>query len=130
MQPILAPKWNYRRNLSVAGNEMTIGDAIFDQGLGLAAGMELTYKLAGDFDLFTATIGIDAETETRGDCHFVLSGDGRELFRQRVRGTDGAALIKVDVKGVQELVISVEPGENLDISDHADWAEASLLQGG
>lgn len=128
-QPILGPKWDYRRNLSVAGNELTIGDTIFDQGLGLAAGMEISYELGGDFDLFTATIGIDAETQGRGDCEFVLLGDGRELFRQRVRGTDEASLIKVDVSGIQELVIVVEPGQNLDISDHANWAEASLLQG-
>ena len=27
------------------------------------------------------------------------------------------------------LTIAVDHGENLDLSDHADWAEASLLQG-
>ena len=128
-QPILAPKWRYRRNLSVAGNELTIGDSVFDQGLGLAAGMRLTYDLDGDFELFTAMIGIDAETNRRGDCEFVVLGDGRELFRQRVRGRDEASLIKVDVSGVRELTIAVDPGKDLDISDHANWAEASLLQG-
>lgn len=128
-QPILAPKWNFRRNLSVAGNELKIGDAVFDQGLGLAAGMQITYELGGDFDLFTATIGIDAETKSRGDCEFVLRGDGREIFRQRVKGADDASLVKVDVSGINELTIAVDPGENLDLSDHADWAEASLLQG-
>ena len=127
-QPILAPQRNYRRNLSVAGNELTIGELSFDQGLGLAAGMELSYELAGEFDLFTATIGIDAETDSRGDCEYVVSGDGKELFRQRVKGTDEAVLIKVDVSGVKELTLAVDPGENLDISDHANWAEASLLQ--
>ncbi|MFT4548286.1 MAG: hypothetical protein ACI9UA_003605 [Pseudoalteromonas tetraodonis] len=127
-QAILAPKWEFRRNLSVAGNELTIGKDVFDQGLGLAAGMQVTYDLEGDFDLFTATIGIDAETQRRGDCEFVLVGDGRELFRQRVRGSDAAELVKVVVSGVRELTIAVEPGENLDISDHANWAEASLLQ--
>jgi hypothetical protein len=128
-QAILAPEWEFRRNRSVAGNELTIGETVFDQGLGLAAGMEISYKLGRDFDLFTATIGIDAETQRRGDCEFVLHGDGRELFRQRVRGGDEASLIRVSVAGVNELVISVEPGKDLDISDHANWAEASLLQG-
>ena len=128
-QPIVAPKWQFRRNSSVAGNELTIGEEVFDQGLGLAAGMEISYDLGGEFDLFTATIGIDAETQERGDCEFVVRGDGRELFRQRVRGTDQGELIKVDVREVNELKISVEAGEDLDLSDHANWAEASLLQG-
>ena len=127
-QPILAPKWEFRRNKSVAGNELTLGDTIFDNGLGLAAGMKVTYQLDGDFHLFTATIGIDAETKRRGDCEFVVRGDGRELFRQRMRGKDEPALIKVDVTDVRQLEISVDPGENLDLGDHADWAEASLLQ--
>ena len=104
-------------------------EMVFDQGLGLAAGMRLTYDLDGDFELFTAMIGIDAETNRRGDCEFVVLGDGRELFRQRVRGRDEASLIKVDVSGVRELTIAVDPGKDLDISDHANWAEASLLQG-
>ena len=127
-QAILAPKWQFRRNLSVAGNELTIGDTKFDQGLGMAAGMQVTYDLGGDFDLFTATIGIDSETENRGDCEFVLRGDGREIFRQRVRGKDEPTLIKADMKGIRELVIAVEPGEDLDLADHANWAEASLLE--
>jgi len=128
-QAILAPKWKFQRNRSVSGNELTIGETVFDQGLGLAAGMEITYRLDGDFDLFTASIGIDAETRRRGDCEFVMHGDGREIFRQRVRGDDEAKLIRVDVSGVDELVLSVDPGIDLDISDHANWAEASLLQG-
>ena len=127
-QAILAPKWAFRRNLSVAGNELTLGDVVYDQGLGLAAGMELTYGLKGEFDLFTATIGIDAETDGRGDCEFVVRGDGQELFRQRVQGGEAPVLIKVEVTDVETLVIAVEPGNDLDISDHADWAEASLLQ--
>ena len=127
-QAILAPKWEFQRNRSVAGNELTIGEMIYEQGLGLAAGMEITYQLDGDFKLFTASIGIDAETSQRGDCEFVVRGDGREIFRQRVKGGDEASLVRVDVSGVDDLVLAVEPGVDLDISDHANWAEASLLQ--
>ncbi|MGI9239333.1 MAG: NPCBM/NEW2 domain-containing protein [Verrucomicrobiales bacterium] len=129
-QPILAPKWEFQRNRSVAGNELNIGGMIYEQGLGLAAGMEITYQLDGDFKLFTASIGIDAETSRRGDCEFVVRGDGREIFRQRVKGDDEASLVRIDVSGVDDLVLAVEPGVDLDISDHANWAEASLLQDG
>jgi hypothetical protein len=88
----------------------------------------LTFDIRGEYDVLAATIGIDAETEGRGDCMFVVRGDGRELYRQRVRGSDEPRDIQLDVKRVRKLTLLVEPGAELDLSDHADWCDARLIR--
>jgi hypothetical protein len=34
-----------------------------------------------------------------------------------------------DIRGVARLTLEVDYGEGLDLSDHADWANARLLRG-
>ena len=38
------------------------------------------------------------------------------------------ALIKVDITGYNSVTLEVDPGNDLDIADHADWADACFLQ--
>ena len=73
-------------------------------------------------------IGIDDETNGRGDCIFLVLGDGKELFRARVTGTDEPRRIGVDIRGVRQVTLVVEPGEDLDLADHADWCDARMLK--
>jgi hypothetical protein len=55
-------------------------------------------------------------------------GDGKELLRERKKGSDPAREIKLDVAGVKLLSLIVEPGEDLDLADLADWADARVLR--
>ena len=75
-----------------------------------------------------ATVGIDAETEGRGDCVMRVEGDGIALWSQRIRGDDNAVEIDVDISGIREVALIVDPGEQFDLADHADWAEARFLK--
>lgn len=118
----------YRRDRSVAGRTLTLGQRTFDKGLGTHAQCKLTYTVDGKYDFLAAVVGIDAETEGRGDCILSVLGDGKELFTQRVRGADAPRDIKLDVKGVKQLTLVVEPGEDLDLADHADWGDARLIK--
>lgn len=127
-EPIVAFPRSWQRDKSIGGRTLTLAGREYRKGLGVQAGSMLTFDTDEKYLLLTATIGIDAETAGRGDCVFVVSGDGKELFRQRVKGNDPPRPVRIDVSGVQRLSLLVEAGENLDLSDHADWCDACLIR--
>lgn len=127
----------WRRDRSSDGAVLSLGEQSqggdrrvrrFEKGLGVHARSRLTFDVGGDYDQFAAVIGIDAETEGRGDCEFAVLADGREIYRQRVRGEDAPRQLQLDLDGVRRLTLLVEPGEELDLADHADWCDARLLR--
>lgn len=118
----------WQRDRSVAGRPLSLGQRTFDKGLGTHALCKLTFAADGKYDTFAAVVGIDSETEGRGDCILSVLGDGKELYVHRVRGTDAAREIKVDVKGVKQITLVVDPGEDLDLADHANWCDARLIR--
>lgn len=127
-EPILAPNRPWQADRTVAGQTLTLRKQPFDKGLGVASYSKLTYELPGQYETFAATIGIDDETAGAGDAVFVVLGDGRELFRLRATGKDAPHQLRLDVTGVRRLELIVEPGEQLDLADHADWGDACLIR--
>jgi hypothetical protein len=127
-EPVVTLAMPWQRDRSVEGRPLTIAGRTFDKGLGVHARSLLRYDIAGRFDELLATIGIDAEAGGRGDCVFVVQADDRELYRQRVRGGEPPRDVKLKVSGARQLTLLVEPGEDLDMADHADWANARLLR--
>jgi hypothetical protein len=122
------PTWPIERDRSVMGNKLTLGDGqVYHKGLGMHAAASIAYPV-GRYDVFAATIGIDRETDGRGDCVFVVKVDGTEKLRRRMTGADKPHDIRVPITGARRLELIVEPGENLDIADHADWADARLIR--
>jgi hypothetical protein len=135
--PLVAQVSPWQRDRSVGKKTLTLIAAggqsepktiEFDKGLGVHSRSRLTFDVGGDYDTFAAVIGIDAESEGRGDCEFVVLGDNRELYRQRVRGGEEPRTLQLDIDGVDRLTLLVEPGEDLDLADHADWCDARLLK--
>lgn len=121
--------WPVRRDRSVAGGPLSIGGRTFEKGLGVHSRTELTYDLDRAYQTFAATIGIDDSVGQRGSVVFRILGDGVERFASGdVAGWDEAESIIVDVRGVSALTLLVEYGEGLDLSDHADWADARLIK--
>lgn len=127
---VVAPPGPWRRDRSVGGRRLTLGGATFEKGIGVRAASSLTFKLDGRHELFLATVGIDAETQGAGDCEMeVLADEGRSLWKQRVQGGQSPHAVRLDVRNVRSLTLRVLPGEDLDLSDHADWADARLVRG-
>lgn len=127
-QTIVAPQREWQRDRTVSGLPIQIGEEVYDKGLGFAAGTEVSYENDGPYDLLIAEVGIDADAAGRGDCVYVVESEDGELMRRRVRGGEPAELIKVDISDASTITLRVEPGEDLDIADHADWADACLVQ--
>ena len=95
----------------------------------MTSGTQLKFLAGAQYDFLNATIGIDDGTNGRGDCIFVVTGDGEELYRQAMRGGDRARDIKLNVGGIDQVALSVEYGNDLDLSDHANWGDIRLVKG-
>ena len=126
-QTIVALPQKWRKDRSVSGTTLKLSGQSYTKGIGVHARSQLTYSTAGKYETFAAVIGLDDAARRKGDCLFIVRGDGRELFRKRVQGRDKPSLIRVNIRGVQRVILLVEPGNNLDIADHADWCDARLI---
>lgn len=126
--PIVAFQREFQKDRTVSGLPIQINKQVYDKGLGFASGMQLEFLNEGPYDLFLAEIGIDDDAGGLGDCEFVVKSDEGELYRGRVKGGEAAKLIKVDITGYNRIILQVDPGLDLDIADHADWADACFLQ--
>ncbi|MCZ6688952.1 MAG: NPCBM/NEW2 domain-containing protein [Planctomycetota bacterium] len=121
--------WPYRKDRSLDGNPIRLGGEVYEKGLGVHSRCLLTYELDGEYESFSAVIGIDDETEDLGHVIFRVRADGEVVFESGgISGVDKPRRIQLDLKGKQRLVLEVDFGEDLDIGDHADWADAHLVR--
>ena len=55
--------------------------------------------------------------------------DGAEVFASPVAGTDAPRTLDVDISGKDEIVLSIEFGDDfLDLSDHLNWCDARFVK--
>ena len=119
-------KW--QKNRSVRGRQLTLRGKVYEKGFGVHAVTRLTFNTDSNYPIFAATIGIDDETKGKGDCEFVILGDGKEIFRKRIKGSDPAHAVRVDLSKYKQFVLAVERGEDLDFADHGNWCDARLIR--
>ncbi len=121
--------WPVRFDQSLSGGPLSIGGRVFEKGLGVHSLTELIFEIAGNFETFVATIGIDDSVRPRGSVVFRILGDSKVLFDSgAVTGADPPRDIIVDVIGVRTLTLTVDYADELDLCDHADWGDARLLK--
>lgn len=126
---ILHRSWPVRIDRSVANGPIQLSGRKFDKGLGVHSRTEIIYDIDGAYERFAATIGIDDFVRPGGSVVFRVIGDRRVLFESgEITGRDDPRAISVDVVGVKMLALLVDFGEGLDLSDHADWADARLIR--
>jgi hypothetical protein len=110
----------------------------YDHGLFLPATSQLLYKLGGEYDEFTAVLGVDeAASNPETKARVTIEGDGAVLLSAEVTPT--AVLIKgkdpkeakraerftINIRDVKELRIKVEP-MNIVYGGHVDLADAKI----
>ncbi len=120
--------WPWRRDGNVMGKPMQLGGKTYDKGLGVHARCLLTFAVPEGFDAFAATVGLQPPVRGKGDCEMAVLADGRELWRKRVRGEDEPLPINIDIRGAKRITLAVEPGADLDLADHANWADARFIR--
>ncbi len=118
-----------RRDVNAAGGPLSLNGIVYPKGLGVISRAELIFELGGEFERFVSAVGIDDGVRPRGSVVFVVQGDGRMLYSSGLlTGTDAARELNVDVQGVEFLTLLVDYGDDLDLSDMANWAGARLLR--
>ena len=126
---ILHRSWPVRIDRSVANGPIQLNGRKFDKGLGVHSRTEIIYDIDGAYERFAATIGIDDFVRPGGNVVFRVIGDGRVLFESgEITGRDEPRAIRVNIVGVKIIALLVDFGEELDLSDHADWADARLIR--
>jgi len=127
-QPLVTFAGPWRRDRNVVGGPLTLGDRVYEKGLGVHSRCRLVYDLGGRYDVFAATIGVDASAGGRGDCVFKVHADDKELLAKRMTGAGKPHTVRLPIKGASRLALTVEWGEDMDLADRADWCDARLLK--
>ena len=127
-QPLVAPVRDWQRDRSVAGKPLRLDGEPYRKGLGTASGMRLVFEPLSKYDRFSTTIGIDDATGSHGDCEFIVYKDREEILRKRVKGGDKAEKVTLDIRGADTVTLEVDYAGDLDLADHANWAEACFIK--
>lgn len=115
------------RNKTILGKNMKLGGKIYSNGMGIPTNSEVAYNLKGMFGSFSAIVGIDEENKKESNAEFIVIADGRELWRSgSMKRSAGVKEVKLDIKGVNNLVLKVTRGEGGASGDQANWAEAKV----
>lgn len=116
----------YRRDGMALGGPLRLSARTYERGLGVLSHARLEYVLAGRWETFYARCGIDDVAGAEGDAVFRVLGDGKVLAEVRRRRGEEPLTVRVDVTGIDRLVLESLPGDSY-VSDFCDWAEARVF---
>ena len=134
---IFAFQRTWQSDASIEGNPISLAFGLasgnrtvkqFAKGLGMQSWSRIEFANEKGYTRFQATVGIDAETRGRGDCIVEVVSDGITLLSQRVTALEDPIEVDVDVSGMDAIALVVDPGEEFDLGDHVDWAEARFVK--
>ena len=122
--------WPYQRDKSYDRKPIRLAGKVHGKGLGMFAGMKLTYQLGGEFKKFASLVGIDdADERHQGDVTVRVLADGKEVFKKAgLTRKSGPVKIDLSMKGVKTLELAVDFGGNMLFGDLTDWADAHLIR--
>jgi hypothetical protein len=121
--------WAFRKNRNVFNKPMRMDATEFEHGIGVHAHSEIQYRLAGAYETFAATVGLDDTVRPGGSVAFKVIVDGNVAYDSKtITGSDRAIPIRVSVAGAEWMTLVVETAERADIGDWANWAAARLIK--
>jgi hypothetical protein len=116
------------KHTSAVGTPLMFGKSPCGDGIGAHATSFIEYPLAGQFQAFEVTVGIDGSTEGRGSVIFRVYVDGKERANTGpVNGFSKPKTLKIDgLAGKQRLILSVTDAEDGNRDDLANWVDGKL----
>lgn len=126
---VIGGDWPAAKNTNVTGGPLRIGSRTYADGWGVHATSRLEFDLGGAYERFVSDVGVDTSVGTCGSVIFRVIADGATLFETDVmRGGQAARRIKVELGKAKHLILECDRADGLDLSDHADWAQAYLVR--
>lgn len=127
--PMLTLKWPYTIDQNVLGGALSIGGRKFKHGIGVHSRAVMSFNLGGRYREFATYCGLDDSAGPLAGVTAVIVVDGTTKWRkERIRAGFPPEPVRIDVQGAQTLELRVEFGENGDIQDRFDWADAALIR--
>ncbi len=122
--------WPVGRNRNLEGGPIRLAGRTFDRGLTLHAPATLQWRLPKGIGRLRATVGIEDARRSLGvgEVDLTVSGDGRELFKQRLTHADPPVEMNLDLTGVRTLIIAVGVGDDPFAGDHLALGNARVTR--
>ncbi|KAA6322248.1 hypothetical protein EZS27_028186, partial [termite gut metagenome] len=113
------------RNLSVTGKPLSVAGTEYAKGLGSHAGSEGHIRLDGKKGRFTASVGVDDAAGAKASVVFyVFTNKGTAFNSGVMKKGDATKPIDINLKGITDLYLVVDPTTDGNRDDHADWVNA------
>lgn len=121
--------FTWRKDRSVAGTELKIGDTVYEKGIGVHSYCKLTYDLGGAYAKFICDAGVDASSPSGTDCAWKVLLDGKEAAGGVAKAGGAKTAVKVDATGVKRLELVCDYGpDGDDAGDRFDFGNARLVK--
>jgi hypothetical protein len=119
----------HRRDRSLLGEPLKLKGTQYRKGLAVHSRTVLTYAIDRKYARFKATVGFDESVPKRGRVICRVLGDGRELFVEKdLRADADPKSLDVDIKGLAQLGLEIDFGEDENICDRVIWGGARLYR--
>lgn len=126
--PILADLYRYRRDKNLEGGTLSVGRRVYEKGLALHSRTILEYDIKG-YTSFRCVLGLDDAMAGSAHALVRIEGDDKVLLSTSINSRENKPQhVNLDIKGVQKLRIVVDYGEDLDLGDHINLADARLIK--
>ena len=127
--PFFDRKMTFVKDKSWNDRPLKLDGKTYTRGLAMHSRCFLTYDLGGEYATFRAVVGFEEEAGDRGRVVCRVMADEKELFtKPDFRSVEKPVIVQVSVKGVKQLRLEVDFGEDEDIGDRVIWANARLFR--
>ncbi len=110
------------------GGKITLRGETYRKGVGVKANSEISLNLDGQYELFTAALGIDDSAQGKGSAIFEIWSGTTLLYRSPLlTGAMAPRQVALNVRGKYLLSLKVLDGRDGTENDLADWADAKFL---
>ncbi|MGH7952624.1 MAG: NPCBM/NEW2 domain-containing protein [Limisphaerales bacterium] len=111
----------------LSGAPLSLGGKHDERGLSAFANSEIEFDLKGLYDKFAAQVGLDDSSGDNATAEFVVSGDGKELWRSgELKKSDAPKSIDVNIAGVHKLTLRTTSAGGRRNRAQVDWAEPTV----
>jgi hypothetical protein len=128
---LLERRYAPRRDEAFDGGRLRILGESYEKGLGLRSQTTLVYRVGSEFRRFQTRIGMDdlaRNSAVTPSVMLTVSGDDKILWEGLVSTTDAPVDLDLEITGVRRLKIMVDFGDDLDIADFLNLADARFTK--